>query len=119
MGGKLKKQEVSIASGASLATEIDLRLHRLVAIQMPADWTTANLTFSAREDTDGTVQSVVDSGGTEVSITAAADVYIVMLDADRIAVDGLAYTTIRSGTAATPVNQTADRTLWLILEPRS
>lgn len=118
MGGKLSVQSATIASGAALAQEIDLRGWRIVAIQMPADWTAAALTFKSRPDSKGVSQSVYDSGGTEVSVTAADDQYVVMLDADRVALEGLALTTVRSGTAGTPVNQGADRLVTLVVEPR-
>lgn len=118
MGGKLQIETAKIASGVALSQEIDLRECRIVAIQMPADWDTAAITFSSRPDPDGISQSVTDSGGTEVSVTAAADQYLVMVDADRVAVEGLAFTKVRSGTLSSPVNQTADRDVVLVVEPR-
>lgn len=118
MGGTLTALRATIGVGTAVTDEIDLRSWRVLAIQMPADWDTAAITFSSRPSTDDVVQSVVDSGGSEASISVAADQYLIPVDADRIALEGLALTTIRSGTAGVPVNQTADRELVLVVERR-
>src|SRR5690606_1035038 len=60
----------------------DLSHHQLVAIQMPAGWTAASLTFQARPGTarnataNETFQDVYDSDGNEVTVTAAEDRYV-------------------------------------------
>jgi hypothetical protein len=48
----------------------------LCAIDMPADWDAANLTFQASYNTGGTFDDLYDQYGTETSVTAAADRYI-------------------------------------------
>lgn len=118
----IQYQEVTIANGASLSAEVDLRHHSLVAIQMPADWTAANLTFQGRPGADDTtprinetLQNVYDDTGAEVTVTADADRYIALTAGVLDALTGLGRVKIRSGTAGSPVNQGAARVLTLVL----
>jgi hypothetical protein len=107
---------VVIANGATgLSGEVDLQGYKLAAIQMPAAWQAANLTFLGATESGGTFQSVYDDSGTEVTVAAAASRCIV-IDAAAMSFAALRFLKFRSGTAATPVNQTADRTLTLILK---
>lgn len=103
----------TIANGAALSGAINLGNSRLVAIQMPAAWTAANLTFQAAESAGGTFQDVYDSGGTEVSVTAAASRFISLLETQRYR--GMRNIKVRSGTTGTPVNQAAARDIILVL----
>lgn len=100
----------TIASGAALSAAVNLDTTNLVAIQMPATWTTANLTFQASYD-GTTFNDVYDSSGTELSVTAAASQYITLTPADFA---GMKIIKIRSGTTGAPVNQGGDRTLQLV-----
>lgn len=121
---KLTYQDVTIAESASLSEEVDLRHHQIVAIQMPTSWTTAALTFQARPGASDvtpkaneTLQNVYDDAGTEVSVAAADDRYIALTGAKLDALTAVGALKIRSGTAGTPVNQDAARTLVLVLAP--
>lgn len=105
----------TIANGASLSGEVDLEGQAIQAIQMPAAWTAASLTFTASSASGGTFDPVHDDGGTEVTITAAA-ARMIGLDAIARELDGLRFIKVRSGTTATPVNQGAERILTLILK---
>jgi len=97
----------TIAESGSLSAEIDLGAGRvLCAIDMPADWTAANLTFQASYNTGGTFDNLYDQYGTEKNITAAEDRYI-SLD-DPAFWMGVRYLKVRSGTAASPVAQTRE-----------
>ena len=118
----IQYQEVAIANGASLSAEVDLRHHSLVAIQMPADWTAADLTFQGRPGADDTtprinetLQNVYDDAGNEVTVQADADRYIALTAAVLDALTGLGRVKVRSGTSGTPVNQGATRVLTLVL----
>jgi len=103
---------VTIASGASLSGDVNVNDLRIVGIEMPAGWTAASITFAALIG-DGTYGKVQDAGGTEVTITApAAGTYIAI--ADTVALIGLGRIKVRSGVAATPVNQAADRDFHLV-----
>jgi hypothetical protein len=106
---------------------IDVRAFELVAIQMPADWDAANLTFQGKPGatlsakapgSNEVLQNVYDSGGTEVTVTAAADRYIVFTAAHAAALNGLAWVKIRSGTSGAAVVQNAAREIILLGVPR-
>ena len=112
----------SIALGASLTaaiplaqvdstTNINLNGMRLFGIVMPAAWTAANLTFQA--SADGTTYSnMYNSDGTELTVTASTSRYIYL---DPAIFASVQFLKIRSGTAGTPVNQEAARTIGLVL----
>lgn len=112
----LSSVTASIANGQSLTSEIDLGAGRvLCALDMPADWDAANLTFQASYNTGGTFDNVYDQFGTEKTVIAAEDRFI-PLD-DPAFWMGVRYLKVRSGTSGTAVNQTAARTIQLITKP--
>ncbi len=104
---------VTIANGQSLSGQIDLEGYALVGIYMPAAWTTANLTFLASDVTGGTFQDIYDDNGNPANAAANAGRCIGL---DQIAgvLAPFRFLKLRSGTASTPVNQGADRTIKLI-----
>lgn len=81
----------------------------LVSIQMPATWATADLTLQASMD-GVNYFDVYKADGTELVISAAQQRMIRLNEFQT-----WPYIKLRSGTAATPVNQTAERTLLLDL----
>lgn len=101
--------EASIAINTSLSDAIDLKNNRLSYIQMPAAWTAANLTFQVSED-GATFNNLYNDAGTEYTVTADANRVLRLTLHDWLAVR---YMKIRSGTAGSPVNQAAARTLRL------
>lgn len=101
-----------IASGASLSGAVDLGGRKLVAIVMPGTWDAAGLTFQASPD--GTNFFNVYDGATERGLTAAASYYSALNIADWV---GIRWIKVRSGTAGSAVNQTAERTLTLVVQP--
>lgn len=91
----------------------DLGGYTPVAIDMPADWTAGNITFQAKAlDSETVFDNVYDSGGTELSVTAAEDRYIVLDSVARQALTGVIK--LRSGTSGTPVQQGASRTVRVV-----
>lgn len=106
---------VSIANGQSLSGEVDLGGYPIVAIEMPAAWTVANLTFQGSSASGGTFKDVYDDGGVEALVVAAAG-RIIGVDAIAGVLAALRYIKVRSGTSGTPVNQGAARTLNLIVK---
>jgi hypothetical protein len=99
---------VVIPDGATgLSNVVALFGRGIVGIMMPADWTAADLTLQGSHD-DVTYHNVYDASDNEVTIQAAEDRFIVV---DPSTYAGLAYVKFRSGTAAVPVDQNADRTL--------
>jgi hypothetical protein len=102
-----------IANGAALSGEIDLAGVTLVGIGMPAGWDAAALTF----------QVSIDSGVTWLEMQAATAPLLYNAAAGQfVAVDpalwrGVSALKVRSGTFASPVNQTASRTLTIVARP--
>ena len=115
-GNTLVPVAATIAESGSLSTEVDLGAGRILCgIDMPADWTAANLTFQASYNTGGTFDNLYDQYGNEKNITAAEDRYIALDDPAFWL--GVRYLKVRSGTAASAVNQGAARTIQLITKP--
>jgi hypothetical protein len=118
MAKKLHNESIEF-SATILATDatgkseiLDLGAARLLAIQMPSAWTATVLTFLA--SSDGETFAPVYIADIEYSVAVAAS-RIVMLDFNLY---GLQYIQLRSGTAGTPVQQAADRTIKLICASR-
>ena len=102
-----------IASGASLSGVVDLGDNVIVALSMPSAWTTAVLSFQSSYD-GVTYQELKDEYDALLSYNP--------LVASNRAVEpqhflGWRYIKVRSGTAAVPVNQTAERVITLITRP--
>lgn len=105
----------TVAAGATgLGTVIDLGGMQVGAIQMPATWAAAAITFQASAD-GVTYQDLYDDGGLEVSVTAVQG-HCVALNTNALNLAALRYIKPRSGTSATPVNQTAGAILTFILK---
>lgn len=106
----LSRLTATIANGQAITASIYLRDQPLVAIQMPASWTAANLTFQGSNDNTNFFD-VYNLDGDEYTVTAAASRYIVL---SPFEFQWARYIKIRSGTTGTPVNQSADRTIVLV-----
>lgn len=112
---------VVIPAGATgLSNEVNIGEKVLVGIIMPATWVAAAITFlaaDARGGTQGVVKtflSLQDESGTEVKVTSpAANTFITITRTNVM--NGVQLLKLRSGTAGTPVDQTASRTLTLVL----
>ena len=108
-------REVVIASAASLSGTVQLQGGRfqLVAIQMPAAWTAASLTFAV--SFDGTTFVPLHWAGAEYTILAAGGAAASLgVSLEPSAFAGWPFVRVRSGTAATAVNQGAERTLQVL-----
>ena len=117
--GRTVVKTVTIESGQSLSTEVDLEDYQLCAIEMPSAWDAATLTFQGSSTSGGTFKDI-KSNGLEVTepgsnLTASAGV-INAIDVNAMALAPIRYLKIRSGTSGSAVNQTANRTLTLILK---
>lgn len=102
-----------IASGQSVSGEVALSGGTLAGISMPAAWDAAVLSFQVSADGGTTYQDMHDMAG-EITATATASIFMV---ADRAVWRGVDRLKVRSGTSASPVNQTASRTVSLIVRP--
>ena len=105
----------TIASGASLSAEIDGRGMRLVKIFMPTAWTSAAITFAEAEASGGTFDPLYTdaSSPAEVTIPVAAS-QTVVIGTNKDSVNAMGYFKIRSGTAASAVNQAGARVIGLL-----
>lgn len=106
----------TIANAASLSDSVSTSRTNIIGLIMPAAWTAAALTFQASIDGDN-FYDLYDQAGNEFNVPAAASRHIGGLDA--LAFGSFNYLKIRSGTAATPVNQGAARAITLILRDAS
>ena len=109
---------VTIASGQAFSTEFPVGGRHIVGIQMPAGWDAAGITFQALVRTTAAPEvitwgSVQDEAGVEsVIVTPIADEYVAITSTKLV---GLGRARLRSGTSGTPVNQTATRTVIVIV----
>jgi hypothetical protein len=103
-------RSVVIPAGGSLSDPVDLDGVKLLGIQMPSAWDAANLTFQV--SANGVAYAdLYNQAGSEVVVNAAAGRFIAL---DPALFAGIRFLRIRSGTAETPINQTAARTLLLV-----
>lgn len=105
---------VTIASGTSVSSSVDLGDMVLVGVVTPAAWTAAAITFEA--SLDGTNWRPMRNQTAEVSIATAQ---ISTTEARYISVDtnifrGVRFIRLRSGVSGTLVNQGAARELILV-----
>lgn len=102
---------VTIANGQSLSAALFIGGNRVVAIEMPAAWTAAGLSFQA--SADGVTYNDVHTTSAELTVTAGASRLLLL----GRALEGTVFLKVRSGTSGTPVAQGADRVLKLIVAP--
>lgn len=116
-GGDDKTTTVVIASGGSLSgvpTTTIPSNYRVAAIIMPAAWDAAVITLAVSTSATGTFVPLYE-GGAEYTLTEAAASRAI--NVDPLALYPWRYLKLRSGTAASAVNQTAERTITLVLRP--
>jgi hypothetical protein len=93
----------NIPAGQALGSGVQLSMMTLCGIIMPATWTAASLTFQACVD-GASWEELYDNAGNEITITVAASRYIIIPPTLLLP---MPYLKVRSGTAASPVNQVA------------
>jgi len=104
-------------SGNSQSEPKDINGWEPVAIQfINQPWTTADITFLAAEKYDGTYLPVYGPTGTEVKLTTGTSSKVILMVPGSVGdLDNLRYLKLRSGTEASPVNQTGDRTILMLV----
>jgi len=111
MTNLISRISLTIRSGEAVSTEAPLDGHIPTILQMSADWTAADITFAGSVDntnfyfiyaTDGTILTIPTNTGHRINLPST-----LLTNHKQIKVC--------SGTAVTPVNQAADRTLYLEL----
>jgi hypothetical protein len=100
-----------IAASASLSAEIDLGAQYLVGLYVPSNWTSANITFQVSPD-EVNFGNMFSYLGAEVTFVAVAGQYLAV---DPTLWKGARAIKVRSGTSGSPVNQTAQVTLQLVV----
>ena len=108
----------TISSGGSVTPTIALGNNSLVGIIMPVAWTAAALSIEVSMDGTNWVSTLYDSYSAQTgyySTPVAGAAYA----ADILSIIGFKYIRLRSGTAAAPVNQAANRVFSIITKPLS
>lgn len=108
----LADQPFLIANGTSLSAGVAIGAQVPVGLWMPAAWTAAVVTFQVSPDGGTTWLEFYDSAGNEITATVAAGQLVALTEPMWQAVNNIK---IRSGTAAAPVNQGADRTIQMVV----
>lgn len=113
-GADIEVVSAVIASGASQSGLIDTQGKTSFMIIMPSAWTAAVVTFLVSDAPNGTFVKAMKQDGTELSVTVAASgAYALETLSPQL---GIArYIKLRSGTAALPVNQAAERTIKFVM----
>ncbi len=101
-----KTGRITITSGQSESSALELISETLVGIYMPAAWDTADLAFLA--SSDGLSFSEMHEFGSALTTQASAGQYV-PLDFTKFV--GAAYVKVRSESGGSAVNQTAERIL--------
>lgn len=104
---------VKIANGESESGVIDLHGQVIVGLLFPSAWTAADITLLASVD-NATFVPVYDAAGNETTIQADTSRFVAL---DPATTRAFRYVKLRSGTAAAPVNQGAERTVMVAVEP--
>jgi hypothetical protein len=114
----LTVQPVEIAEGAALSAAVNLGETTLLGIVLPANWTAAGLSFQASPDGGTTWCELFDyATGAAIAVPAVtppSDSLGVFVAVDPAKLRGVGTLIIRSGTEASPVNQTNAVTLTII-----
>lgn len=113
-GSNVALKTATIPNGTAVSNTVDLGKETLLGYIMPAAWTATGLTFQTSPDGVLTPADVYDATGTEISHVVAASRVVRVNPADWV---GVRFIKIRSGTAASPVNQGAARDIILLTKP--
>lgn len=108
---KIPNGDVLATIGGDGETFPNVRGKRLVAVVMPDNWTTADLSLVAKAVSQDAVEEPVYRAGVLYVIPAAATRYITLSD---VPVD-FNFVTVYSGTYSAPVTQGGDRIIGLVL----
>jgi len=106
----------TIAINESLSAAVELGGHSVERIIMPAAWDAADLTFQISDDDGTTYQNVYWDWGAEMVVDAAAS-YTIELS-PFVKLSNIELLKVRSGTAGTPVAQSAEAVIGLSVSTR-
>lgn len=105
-------QTKTIPNGTALSDAFSPGAGVVVAVIIPASWTTADLTFKGSVDGVTFANVFEGTGGTEVTAKALVGQYVTIPNGLR----GCPWLIIRSGTSGSAVNQGATRSLTIVIE---
>jgi hypothetical protein len=103
---------VTIAAGQALSSAGDISAGNVTMLLMPTAWTGANISFAISED-NITYRDLYDANGNEILRPTGPNR---ALNVDPGYTSGSLWVKIRSGPAANPVNQAADRAVVLVVQ---
>jgi hypothetical protein len=106
-----------ISASASLSAQIDIGTKSLVGLVIPANWTTASITFQVSPDGGTTWAVLMDSttaGAYTVATVTPVGSFPAAVAVDPAKLRGWSSYKIQSGTTGTPVVQTNAQTIQLI-----
>ena len=98
----------TIANGASLSASVQVNGERIQVVEMPSAWTAAGLSFQGSPDNSNFFDLWDETGEFTLAVDASRRIQI---NSDTLSQQ--AYLKVRSGTSAAPVNQGAERKLYL------
>lgn len=114
----LVKVAVTIANNTASSSAVETNGRRLVAVQTPAAWTAADITFDVYDAENAQWLKIVDAAGAAVKITGvatgAAEINLPPEIGDRLTYNRMRLTSTNTASEA-DVNQGAARTLYVIL----
>lgn len=114
--GKPSTAEVTILAGQSLSDELDLYGNKIIGLIMPDGWDVADIYFSASDVSGGTFVPVYDDSGAETKVIGPVAGRAIGIDVIAGVLAAFRFLKIRSGPSGAPVNQTADRTIKLVMK---
>lgn len=113
MSRTLSDMPFKIINGASVSNELDMRMWRIIAVEMPAAWTAASLSFKS-SGVSGAEVPVTDVAGAEVTFTVAASKYVCVPDTSPI-YRSPGFLQLVQGTNAAPVVNATGATETVVL----
>jgi hypothetical protein len=110
---QIRQCAVTIFNGTALSTaSADVQREQLVGVILPAGWDAAGITLQG--SIDGQTWGNVFTASGELSFPSASCAPGNVLAFDAHLTPAIRFLKVRSGTSATPVNQTADRVVTLL-----
>jgi len=106
--------EVTISSGGTLSTALDMTGHSYVAIEIPSTFTGTVVSFKASISADGTFYPVYDQDGSEVLATVKSAGGTFVQNYHQLCM--LRHLKLGSGPATAAVTQTADVTIKVLMK---
>jgi hypothetical protein len=107
----------TITAAGNLSPEVDIGGYPIVGIVIPSGWTTATLSFQASPDGGVTWGELLTPSGAAYAIGSVTGGAQMRIAVDPTALRGVRSIKVRSGTSASPVNQTNTVSVILLSRP--